>query len=295
MKLNYLLAMVAGMALSNLALAQSRDVVDSSAPRVTTYAPNAPLQVLGATVLLDTRSGLINSPGTGPGGADESLLQDGSLGMGTYGFGVSSVAGFRIADDFVVPASGWTVNDFTFYTYQTGSTTTSTITGLTLRIWDGDPSLSTSNVVFGDATTNVLSATAFTNIFRGIESAPGDTNRPIMAATVSGLSLNLPAGTYWADFDLSGSLGSGPWAPPLTTAGQTVTGNGMQSDGTTWTPIEDIGAQGLPMTIGGSVTDAGGGDTPFVAAIDLPVDSNWLLLALLGGLLGLGALTLSRR
>lgn len=290
MNSNYLCAVVAGIALSSLAMAQSFESINPGEQRVTAYAPGAPLQVLGSSVLLDTRSGLVNSPGTGPGGADESLLQDSSLGMGTFGFADSLAGTFRMADDFVVPASGWSVTDFTVYVYQTGSTTTSTLNALTLRIWDGDPSLGTSNVVFGDATSNILSSTAFTNIFRGLESAPGATNRPIMAATVSGLSLNLPGGTYWADFAVGGTLGSGPWAPALTTTGQTTTGNGLQFDGTAWVPAIDVGQQGFPMTIGGSAAG-----TPYVAPMDLPTDSNWLLLTLLGGLLALGGFALSRR
>lgn len=290
MKLNKLLLMALCTTVSTVAFAQSRELVNPDEIRVTTFVPGAPLQVLGGSTLLDTRSGLVNSPGTGAGGADESLLQDSSLAMGTFGFAVGSTTAFRIADDFTVPASGWNVSDITVYTYQTGSTTTSTITGLTLQIWDGDPSLGTSSVVFGDTTTNVLSSTAFTNIYRGLESAPGATNRPIMAATASGLSIDLPAGTYWLDFQIAGSLGSGPWAPPLTVSGQSTTGNGLQFDGSAWVSVIDVGGQGFPMTIGGA-----GGGVPFTPPRELPVNSGWLLLALLGGLLGFGALAIVRR
>ena len=159
-----------------------------------------------------------------------------------------------------------------------------------MQIWDGDPSLGTSSVVFGDTTTNVLSSTAFSNIYRGLESAPGATNRPIMAATASGLSINLPAGTYWLDFQIAGSLGSGPWAPPLTTNGQTTTGNGLQFDGTSWVAVTDVGAQGFPMTIGGT-----GGGVPFTPPRELPVNSPTLLAGLLAGLAVFGLIVLKRR
>jgi hypothetical protein len=290
MKLGNLLVLALGAVLSTVAFAQSREVVNPSEVRVTTYVPGAPTQVLGGSTLLDTRAGLVNSPGTGAGGADESLLQDSSLAMSTFGFAVASTSTYRIADDFTVPVSGWDISDITVYTYQTGSTTTSTITGLTLQIWDGDPSLGTSSVVFGDTSTNVLSSSAFSNIYRGLESAPGTTNRPIMAATASGLSISLPAGTYWLDFQIAGSLGSGPWAPPLTTTGQTATGNALQFDGSVWAAATDVGQQGFPMTIGGA-----GGGVPFTPPRELPINSSWLLLALLGGLLSFGALALIRR
>ncbi len=76
---------------------------------------------------------LINSPGTGPGGTDQSILQTTSLGMNTLGAGVQFSLGNRIADDFVVPAT-WNVANITVYAYQTGSTKTSTMTAGYLQI-----------------------------------------------------------------------------------------------------------------------------------------------------------------
>lgn len=288
-----MLAVVASMALSTVAMAQSHETYNPAETPNNTYVPGAPLQVLGSPSLLDTRPGLVTLPGAGAGGADVSRLQNASLGMTTLGGNVSFSASFRMAEDFVVTGSGWTVNDITVYAYQTNSPTTSSLTGLYLQIWDGDPSLATSNVIFGDTTTNVMTSTAFSNIFRDSEGTPDVTNRPIMAATAAGLNINLPAGTYWLDWSVAGSLASGPWAPPLTTVGQATTGNAMQFASGVWGPFNDSGSatqQGLPMTIGGTV-----GGVPLEPARELPVNSNWLLLALLGGLLGLGALAMNRR
>jgi uncharacterized repeat protein (TIGR01451 family) len=265
MKPSRWLVLVMAAALSPAAFSQSRESVDPSEAVVTTFVPGAPLQVLGGA-LLDLRPQLITHPGAGAGGADESRLQNSSLGMGTIGFGAQQSVPNRVADDFVVPAGGWDVNAISFYTYQTGSTTTSTITGLTFQIWNGPPNVGGSTVVFGDTTTNRLSSSTFTNIFRVTETTIGNTTRPIMAATASGLTINLPAGTYWLDWAYTGSLASGPWAPAITINGTAVTGNGLQFttpmpptpgawaaalDGGTGTP-----AQGFPFTIEGTVPSA---------------------------------------
>lgn len=220
----------------------------------------------GSSVLFDNGP-LVNSPGTGVGGADESVLQTTSLSLDLLGFGHQAVSGNRMADDFTVPAGGWLIDSFTFFAYQTGSATTSTMTAVNMRIWDGDPSVPGSSVVFGDTTTNVMTDTAFANIFRVTEATTGTAdNRPIMAQTAGGLNLLLPAGTYWVDWQTDGSLASGPWAPPITVDGQTDTGNALQSladNGLTWAAAIDDGPlndqnfpQGLPFIISGTLPSA---------------------------------------
>jgi len=218
-------------------------------PAASGVSPVSPFAV--ATVLYDNGP-LVNSPGTGAGGTDESRLQDASLGMSTLGFGHQVVNGYRVADDFMLSTSA-TIDAIVFYAYQTGSTTTSTITAVNYRIWDGPPGQPGSTVIFGDTTTNRLLSSAFSNIYRVTESAPGGTTRPIMQNTVSaGVTLN--AGTYWLDWQTDGTLGSGPWAPPVTINGQTTTGNGMQYDpgSTLWTNVVDGGTstqQGFPFQL----------------------------------------------
>ena len=151
----------------------------------------------------------------------------------------------------MVPAGGYTINAVTVYSYQTNSTTTPTHNGITFRIWSGTPGAGGSVVVFGDTTTNRFSSAAFANMYRTTETTVGATNRPVMAVTASGLNITLPAGTYWLDYALSGTLASGPWVPPITTLGQTATGNGLQFNGTVWGPLTDVGPQGLPITLEG--------------------------------------------
>ena len=114
---------------------------------------------------------IVTHPGGGFGGADASALQDVSLGMGTYGFGHQISANNRVADDFTVPAgSPWTIDTITFYAYQTGSTTTSTITDVRVQIWDGPPMVDGSNIVFGDLVTNRLASSTFSNVYRVLDS-----------------------------------------------------------------------------------------------------------------------------
>jgi hypothetical protein len=211
-----------------------------------------------AVVLWDNGP-LVNSPGTGIDGADESVLQNTSLGMITLGFGHQVSADNRIADDFeIADAAGWTVSAITFFAYQTGSTTTSTMDAVNLRIWDGPPGDPGSSVVWGDTSTNILGATGWTNIYRVTEDTTGTSDdRPIMynTAVVNGF---LPQGTYWLDWQTGGTLSSGPWAPPITINGQATTGNGLQSTdgGMSWGPAEDDGSvtqQGFPFVIEGDV------------------------------------------
>ena len=163
---------------------------------------------------------LVTNPGGGAGGADASALQT-ALGLSTYGFGHAVSSGFRVADDFTVPAGGWLVSDITFFAYQTGSTTTSTINNVNLRIWDGPPGQGGSNVVFGDTATNRLASSAWSNIYRVLDTGLLDTARPVMA-DVATVNTFLPAGTYWVDWQTGGTLASGPWAPPVSIVGQTA-------------------------------------------------------------------------
>ncbi len=212
----------------------------------------------GTRELLYDNGPFVNSPGTGPNGTDQSVLQNSSLGMTTYGAGVQFSAGNRMADDFVV-TDPWEVESFTFYTYQTGSTTTSTITGAYVQVWNGDPT-SGGQVVWGDLTTNVMSSTAWTNAYRMSETDAG-TTRPVMSVTCATPGLTLQPGTYWVDFTLAGSLSSGPWAPPITITGQSTTGNSKQYTSTGWGDFVDGGtstAQGVPFLVEGTIS--GGGD-----------------------------------
>lgn len=181
------------------------------------------MSVPPGSVLFDNGP-IFNSAGTGTGGADESILENSTLGMTTLGFGHQVSISNRIADDFTITTpGGWDIEQITFYAYQTGSTTTSTFTAVNLRIWNGIPGGVGSQIVWGDDSTNIMTATGWSGAYRAAESTPGDTSRPIMANEVAVIT-TLGPGTYWLDWQADGTLGSGPWAPPIATLGQTTVG-----------------------------------------------------------------------
>ncbi|WP_395684045.1 proprotein convertase P-domain-containing protein [Dokdonella sp.] len=240
-----------------LASAQTREVIG---PQSNAKQPPAPPQAPGikavwlppANALFDT--GNLADGTTASCSADagnSSFLQaPGTL----FGFGASSAGATRMADDFVVPAGGaWTLQNGYIFSYQTGSTTTSTFTAVSARIWDGPPGDPASNIVCGDDTTNRMTATEFSGVYRMQDTAPGCT-RPIMVETIDLSSCPvLNQGTYWLDWQATGSLASGPWAPPLAILNTQVTGNAMQFATGAWGPaLDGTSTLGIPFVIAGT-------------------------------------------
>jgi hypothetical protein len=211
----------------------------------------------GARDVLYDNGPFVNSVGTGFGGADESVLQNISLGMGTYGYGHQIFYDYRIADDFVVPAGEtWTLEGVTFFAYQTNSTTTSTITEVHFELWDNIPP--GGNILYGDMATNQMIATGWTNCYRVLEDSMGQaTNRPIMADECAFTpAQTIGEGQYWFAWQTDGTLSSGPWAGPIAIWDVPSTGDGLQSTdgGATYVPITDGGnlmPQGFPFIING--------------------------------------------
>jgi subtilisin-like proprotein convertase family protein len=239
--------------IQNLGGAPLNWTIDTAAPEGVALFGGGPLHDNGP---------FVTHPGGGPGGADGSVLQVTALGMTTLGASANlSGAGphFRMADQFTATAPGWNVDRLRFYAYQTGSSTTSSFTGVNVRIWDGPPNDPASNIVFGDTTTNRISGTGWTGAYRYSDTAVG-TTRPIMFIDAA-VSVALPTGTYWVDWQLAGSIASGPWQPPITITGQAITGDSLQLVSTGWQPFVDTGAtagappQGLPFQVHGQVAD----------------------------------------
>jgi len=199
--------------------------------------------------LLYDNGPMITSTGTGFGGADESMLQ---APLSSYGTNINHAVYYRIADDFTVTGNPWTVTSLEFYGYQTGSPITSSFTAAYCRILNGNPSVPGSTVVWGDTTTNRLSSTSFTNIYR--VSVTGNNQRPIMKIVINTSGLSLPAGNYWIEFAALGSIASGPWCPYVTISGTPTTGNGLLYTGTVggYVPINATYGQGVPFKITGT-------------------------------------------
>ncbi len=190
-------------------------------------------------------------PVTGlPAGASASALQT-ALGLNFYGFGNAKAAGLRVADNFVVPANAsWEISSVQVYGYQTGSSTTSSITNTNLRIWNGAPNAGGA-ILYDGSAGNQQTSSVFSTIYRILDTGTPGTGRPVMVCTalVPG-ALTLSTGTYWLDWQHDGSTSfSGPWSVPVTIVGQTgkAGADALQFDPTanpTWYPVIDTGSTG---------------------------------------------------
>lgn len=299
----FVFAAAAGAADNGLARQSADDTLDNAASGVALIAPagRAPTRHVAPESVLYDNGPLVTCPGCGNGGADVSELQIG-LGMSTLGFAHQLTANTRVADDFTIPAGEtWTIDQITFYAYQTNSTITSTITHVNLRIWDGVPDDGVSSVVFGDTTTNRLASTEWSGIYRTAEDDLLSSERPIMANVVT-VGIVLSEGTYWLDWQSDGTLSSGPFVSPITLLGQTTTGNARRTiNGNPWGGLIDVGPQGLPFVIEGTspvdvdVTSTGATTIPVCGGrltFDLTASNNtaspmtttvWTTITLPGG------------
>ena len=247
------------LALGAVVLASASGAAQSS--DVTTTPPTAsgdavivgtsPASTSYSALLLDNGP-FITHPGQGTGGADASLI---GVGGNTFGFGHALSAGIRVADDFAVPAGKlWTLSDMTWFSYQTGSTTAaSTMTSANVRIWSGTAPGVT--LVAGDTTTNRLTLSAWSNVYR-CNTSPLETGRPVMTNTLDlSWAPALPAGQYWIDVQMAGSLASGPWCNPVCPA--PALGNAHQIIGAgAWTPLVDGTLQvEFPFKVNGAESD----------------------------------------
>ncbi len=222
-------------------------------------------------------TGVVSGPGGGVGGWDYPLavLFDngpfvtgagaGSSGadiseMGTdeqvYGFGIQHANGTMIADQFTIPTGDtWSIDKITTFGYQTGSGTTSTITGVYLTIWDDPPD--TGTLVYGDQAANVMTSTTWTNCYRVSNGDASNTDRPIMANICDLTPFSLGEGEYWLVVQLDGSASSGPWSNPVTISGQPSTGDAIQKTSSGWAPLSMSTTNqgvGLPFIIEGTST-----------------------------------------
>jgi len=247
--------------ISGLALAQNtaQDIAPrSEGPAIINGDGGEPLYE-GPSAILYDMSQLVNDPGGGLGGADRSFIEA-ALGHTLYGWGHQHTLNYIIADSFTVPAGeSWQIDELTTFAYQTGAPTTSTITGVYAQIYDGDP-MTTGTVIWGDLTTNIMTNTTWSNIYRTTETAPTASDRAIMVQT-SAIGTTLSAGTYWIGWNTDGTLASGPWCPPRTILGVAVTGHAKQFT-TSWVEaLNGTQPNGAPFILSGSVV--GGGNTFF--------------------------------
>ncbi|MBO4525411.1 MAG: choice-of-anchor J domain-containing protein, partial [Bacteroidales bacterium] len=208
-------------------------------------------------------NGYVTDPGAMANGADASWTK-GS--QGTWGPNANYSAGsgsyYWLADSFTVDAAT-TISEIEVYGYQTGSSTTSTFTGMYAQIYNGAPNAG-GTAIWGNTTSNIMTATAFTNCYRGSDGETTATTRPIMSITAGNLDIQLEAGTYYLVYALTGSSSSGPWGAPHAEPGVGNTGNGYQCTSSGWTALSDSGSgtsYGCSMKLTGT-TGGGTGPTP---------------------------------
>ena len=208
-----------------------------------------------AAVLLD-RTDIATDLGQAADGANLSRVQF-EDGVSVTGFAANAASGTRLADDFTVPASGWIIDAIEFVGFQADSIRSApTVATANFRIWNGVPGQPGSTIVFGDDVTNRVTTSTFANVYRTAGKS-ADVSRPVFLVRASGFALTLPAGTYWLDYQLAGSLPSGPFTPPalFPAAG----GDAMQLRAGSWGTLTDGGqAVALPFRLSGTVVGGGG-------------------------------------
>lgn len=188
-----------------------------------------------------------------PGPPELSIVENVSMTMSTYGFGVQFTSENSIADDFTL-TEDYDITSIDTYVYQTGEGVPS-IMAMYVQIYDGDPSAG-GTVIWGDLTNDILDHNEFTDVYRVLESNTGDTSRMVQLATATTTGLSLTAGTYWVQVSYEGFGSSGPWAPPISILGQPETGDALQYTGSSgaWQALVDSGSnapQGLPFQLYG--------------------------------------------
>ncbi len=207
----------------------------------------------------------VNGPGAHDTGADVSMLEQEQTGLGK-GFNYNQ--GFELADDFIVQeGQEWTVNGFRFFGYQTGSTQLSTLYGLYMKIYEGNPDQGGTIIAdFGDENLRVSSK--WVNAYRMETGDYTGTLRPMMEIIGEIPELVLEPGEYWVSVGAMGSIGKknspqiGPYMAHLQLeSGNTNTGNAIRIFQGIVMDWNDAGVpQGMPFDVFGSIEEELGVD-----------------------------------
>lgn len=107
------------------------------------------------------------------------------------------------ADDFVVPkGEKWTIEKINIYAFYGGyEGTNSPFNNIRYEIYDGDPSLVSSNKIYGDISTNKYASAEDAKIYR-IFNGKAETIRKIFRIKANATDLELSAGTYWIKWQI---------------------------------------------------------------------------------------------
>ena len=202
---------------------------------------SVPVAAIPLGPVLYDRVNFCNKPAVNPGDPAYSEMFDGQM---TLGWGCQQITGNILADQFTLAAPA-RLSMVELFAYQTNSSTTSTFDGAYVAIYNGNP-MSGGTLVWGDMTTNRFVSTGYTGCYRVLYGAT-DTSRPIMKIIASA-DAELPAGTYYIAYALTGSLGSGPWGVPSVLETASTAGTGLQYIGSSseWTIPVDSGTDIQP-------------------------------------------------
>lgn len=193
----------------------------------------------------------------------------------TAGFSVHAAGEeglYRLADDFEVPADSlWQLDTLRVYAFVPGHAGGSPFSGISVRVWLGQPGTADAVVIAGDADANVLSSTSATGVYRVFNTlraplppAP-DTSRAIWSVDASLAGTLLGPGRYWIDWQLTCTNTDNPaYSPSATLASSRATlgSNALQFRSEVgpalalWAPILDSGKP--------AVTPDAAQDLPFI-------------------------------
>jgi hypothetical protein len=150
-------------------------------------------------------TGATTSNGTAaPAGFTWSEVQ---LGNTTGGYAASIAGGFTVADNFTINCGSWNVTKFSFFAYSTGyAGATSPFNDVRVQVFNTDPSVGSPTPIWGDLSTNRLSASSSASMYRIFNATPG-TTRQVWRIEVNVSGLNLTSGNYWIEWQLGTVVG----------------------------------------------------------------------------------------
>ncbi len=243
------------------------------------------VQAASAAVLYNN-SNITTGVGNGFMGADTSAI---SAPQTAFGYGENGTASpqVHLADQFTL-SSASTISSIVFNGYSTSTypfPPTSPFTSATLNIWNAQPGQAGSVVLF---TSNTLSMTAWTGVYRVTGTTLTNAQRPVMSLSMAFANVSLMAGTYWASWTVTGVVAPGVttsvFCPPVMNAnGTTQAGNALQSldSGATWAAVADGGIRpSVPLTVNGTA---------------IPEPTTTALFLLSGGAMAFAAVRARRR
>ncbi|MBX3357339.1 MAG: hypothetical protein KF745_02815 [Phycisphaeraceae bacterium] len=226
---------------------------------------------------------MVTRPGQGLGGADVSEASQSNNRVGINSFRVPSngLQDAKVADDFTVPAGGWTVAGITGYAQMSSSYSSppsvSPITSVLFQLWSASPSDANDPGAVIASSTTILS-NEWSGVYRIRNGFSVTTsNLPVWAVTADFGGLTLAPGNYWVSFNFQGTsptggtTGTTPFVMAIdgTGAPVNVDGNGrewtMTSEGTSGWSQTQLGTpvQGVeyPFIVSGTPAPAPGAAT----------------------------------